>query len=199
MIFILQNYAWLKPLQTFLVFQDVFTVTLFVFQDVFKSLQDVLKTCLQDVLQLCLQDVFKMSSRRLGRQKNVTLKRSSRRLQDVFSTFSPRRMFAGYGALILTLEFQSNSTKNMKHVNLAPKDVQRILSSHKSIMNRECSKRKLFLKIPQYSQENTCVGISFLIKMQVFRPPALLKRESNTSAIADIEKFSRTPISKNIC
>ena len=36
-----------------------------------------------------------MSSRRLGRQKNVTLKTSSRRLQDVFSTSSPRRMFAG--------------------------------------------------------------------------------------------------------
>ena len=37
--------------QTFLVFQDVFSITLFVFQDVFK-------TCLQDVLQLCLQDVL---------------------------------------------------------------------------------------------------------------------------------------------
>ena len=62
--------------------EDVFSVTLFVFQDVFKTylqyvflkrLQDVFKTCLQDVLQLCLQDVFKTSSRRLGRQKNVTL------------------------------------------------------------------------------------------------------------------------------
>ena len=81
--------------------EDVFSVTLFVFQDVFKTylqyvflkrlqdvlqdvfktfsrrlqdvFQDVFKTCLQDVLQLCLQDVFKTSSRRLGRQKNVTL------------------------------------------------------------------------------------------------------------------------------
>ena len=68
-------------------------------QDVFKTssrrlprrLQDVFKTCLQDVLQLCLQT----SSRRLGRQKNVTLTTSSRCLQDVFSTSSPRRMFAG--------------------------------------------------------------------------------------------------------
>ena len=56
-----------------------------------RCLQDVFKTCLQEVLQLCLQT----SSRRLGRQKNVTLTTSSRCLQDVFSTSSPRRMFAG--------------------------------------------------------------------------------------------------------
>ena len=63
--------------QTFLVFQDVFSITLFVFQDVFKT------------FPRRLQDVFArrlaiMSSRRLGRQKNVTLK-----------TSSPRRMFVG--------------------------------------------------------------------------------------------------------
>ena len=62
---------------------------------------------------------------------------------------------------------------------------QRILSSHQSIMNRKCSTRKLFLKISQYSQENTCVGISFLIKMQAFRAPALLKRDSNTGVFCE--------------
>ena len=92
-------------LQTFLVFQDVFKMSWRRLQrntfrlprpleDVFKThlqyvflkrLQDVFKTCLRDVLQLCLQDVFAsrlaiMSSRRLGRQKNVTLKTSSVRL-----------------------------------------------------------------------------------------------------------------------
>ena len=82
-------------------------------------------------------------------------------------------------------EKQSNSTRNMKHVNFVPKDVQRILSSHKSIMNRKCSTRKLFLKISQYSQENTCVGISFLIKIQAFRAPALLKRDSNTGVFCE--------------
>ena len=80
---------------------------------------------------------------------------------------------------------QSNSTRNMKHVNFVPKDVQRILSSRKNIMNRKCSTRKLFLKISQYSQENTCVGISFLIKMQAVRPPALLKRVSNTGVFCE--------------
>ena len=56
---------------------------------------------------------------------------------------------------------------------------QRIISSHQSIMNKKCFTRKLFLKISQYSQENTFVGISFLIKR--------------------LEKFLRTLILKNIC
>ena len=64
----------------------------------------------------------------------------------------------------------------MKQVNFVPEDVQRILSSHKSIMKRKCSTRKLFLKISQDSQENTCVGASFLIKMQGFRPPNFIKK-----------------------
>ena len=67
--------------QTFLVFQDVFKTFSRRLQDVF---QDVFKTCLQDVLQLCLQDVLE--------DKKML---HWRRLQDVFSTSSPRRMFAG--------------------------------------------------------------------------------------------------------
>ena len=80
---------------------------------------------------------------------------------------------------------QSNSAKNMKHVNFVPKGVQRVMSSCKSIMNRNCSTRKLFLKLWQYSQENICVGISFLIKMQAFRAPALLKTHSNTGVFCE--------------
>ena len=53
---------------------------------------------LQDVsVRRLLQDVFKS----LERQKNVTLKTSSIRLQDVFSTSSSRRMFAGIVAKTL--------------------------------------------------------------------------------------------------
>ena len=94
---------------------------------------------------------------------------------------------------------QSNSTRNIKHVNFVLKDVQIILSSRKSIMNRKCSKRKMFLKISQHSQENTNFGISFWIKMQAFRAPALLKRDLNTGVFANIEKILRTPILKSIC
>ena len=66
--------------QTFLVFQDVFSVTRFVFQDVLKTSS----RRLQDVFAIRLP---KMSSRRL---QDVFAKRlaimSSRRLQDVFKT-----------------------------------------------------------------------------------------------------------------
>ena len=57
----------------------------------------------------------------------------------------------------------------MKNFNFVPKDVQRILSSHKvseKYNEEKVFTRKLFLKMSQYSQQNTCVGISFLIKLQ---------------------------------
>ena len=41
--------------------------------------------------------------------------------------------------------------------------------------------KKLFLKISQYSQENTGVSL-FLIKIQASRPATLLKRDSSTGA-----------------
>ena len=34
--------------------------------------------------------------------------------------------------------------------------------------HRRCSLKKVFLKISQISQENTCVGVPFLIKLQVY-------------------------------
>ena len=92
---------------------------------------------------------------------------------------------------------QSNSTRNIKHVNLVLKDVQRILSSSKSIMNRKCSTRKVFLKISQYSQENTCVGISFLIKIQAFRAPALLKETREIFKNTYFEEHLRTAASES--
>ena len=65
--------------------QDVFSVILFVFQDVFKTyLQYVFLKRLQDVFKTCLQDVFKTSWKT---KKCYT--------EDAFSTSSPRRMFAG--------------------------------------------------------------------------------------------------------
>ena len=82
--------------------EDVFSVTLFVFQDLLKTssrrLQDVFairlpKTSsrrLQDVFLKRLQEVFKTSSKRLPRRlQDVFVRRlaimSSRRLQDVFA------------------------------------------------------------------------------------------------------------------
>ena len=93
---LLRSWIGLLPSKHFVFFkmssrclEDVFSLTLFVFQDLLRTslrrfpktslkrlprrLQDVFKMCLKDVLQLCLQDVF---ARRL-----VIM--SSRRLQDV--------------------------------------------------------------------------------------------------------------------
>ena len=55
----------------------------------------------------------------------------------------------------------------MKNINFVPKVVKRSI-------------KKLFFKISQYSQENNCVRVSFLIKMPTFRAATLLKGDSNT-------------------
>ena len=67
----------------------------------------------------------------------------------------------------------------------------------KGITNRS-SIKKPFLKISQYSQKNTCVGVSFLNKKQAFSPETLLKRGFNSGAV-NIAKFLKTPVLKNIC
>ena len=54
--------------------------------------------------------------------------------------------------------------------------------------SREAFYKKLFFKISQYSQENNCVGVFFLIKMQTFRPATLLKGDSNTVVFLTIFK-----------
>ena len=64
--------------------------------------------------------------------------------------------------------------------------------------SREAFYKKLFFKISQYSQENSCVGVFFLMEMQTVRPPTSLKGDSN-SCFLDKEKFLRTAILKNIC
>ena len=47
--------------------------------------------------------------------------------------------------------------------------------------------KKVHLRILQYWQENTCLGVSFLIKLQALVSNFIKK------------KFLRTPILKNIC
>ena len=43
--------------------------------------------------------------------------------------------------------------------------------------HRRRSEKKVFLKISQYSQENTCVGVS----LQAFKSAIFLKRDFNTN------------------
>ena len=54
--------------------------------------------------------------------------------------------------------------------------------------------KKLFLKIPQYSQESTCVRVSFLIKLH-----STLKRRLQRGCFsANITKSLRAPFLKNL-
>ena len=71
--------------------------------------------------------------------------------------------------------------------------------SRKNIMNI-CSTKKLFLKILGYSQEDTCVGVSFLITLQAFSHAILLKRDLQHRCLpVNIAQFLRTPVLKNTC
>ena len=95
MLKVSENRKGKKPAtqQTFLVFQDVFNVTLFIFQDVFKTSsrrhQDVFAIRLPKAsskrLQDVLQDVFKAFSRRIQDILQDVFKTPSTRLQDVFA------------------------------------------------------------------------------------------------------------------
>ena len=55
-------------------------------QQTFLVFQDVFKTYSRRIQDVFARRLVIMSSRRLGRQKYVTLKTSSKRRQDVFST-----------------------------------------------------------------------------------------------------------------
>ena len=96
--------------QTFLVFQDVFKIS-------WKRLQRNIflspKTCLQDVFKTSSWTRLSIISwRRLGRQKNVTLKTSSRRLQYAFTKMNVcwDSVYILYFMLYASLKFRSKRT-----------------------------------------------------------------------------------------
>ena len=60
---------------------------------------------------------------------------------------------------------------------------------------RECFNKNLFLKISQYSPENTCVVSLFFYKVISLQPSGLQHR----CFLVNNTKFLRTPILKNIC
>ena len=61
---------------------------------------------------------------------------------------------------------------------------KRYRSSH-----HRCFTKRLFLKSLPYSQENTCVGVSFLIKLQAFSSATLSKTDSAQVFPVDIAIF----------
>ena len=59
---------------------------------------------------------------------------------------------------------------------------------------RKYSVKNVFLKISQNSQENTCAGVSFLIKLQASCLQRYLKRDSSHSCFpVNFVKFLRKP------
>ena len=72
-------------------------------------------------------------------------------------------------------------------------------SSLLSSSHRKCSIKKVFLKIPQYSQENICIGVFFnsVADLQVCNFSK--KRLQHRCLPVNIAKFLRTLILKNIC
>ena len=64
---------------------------------------------------------------------------------------------------------------------------------------RRCSAKKDVLKIfANFTGKHLCWSL-FLIKIQVFRPVTLSKRDSNTAIFLKFAKFLRTSILKDIC
>ena len=74
--------------------------------------------------------------------------------------------------------------------------------SAKTMLYKFRKSEGLEIQISQISQENTCVGVSFLRKLHTFWPATLLKRDSNTGAFCEIfkntsfEEHLRTTTSK---
>ena len=74
--------------------------------------------------------------------------------------------------------------------------------SAKTMLYKFRKSEELEIQISQISQENTCVGVSFLRKLHTFWPATLLKRDSNTGAFCEIfkntsfEEHLRTTTSK---
>ena len=51
-------------------------------------------------------------------------------------------------------------------------------------VSRKCSVKKVFLKISQNSQENTCARVSFFIKLQAFALLNFIKKETLTQVFS---------------
>ena len=99
--------------------------------------------------------------------------------------------------------FASSDFLSVLQINTCPQDLREILQSIKNVLrettilfrsnHQRCSIKKLFLKVSQYSQENTYVPWSlFLIKLQDFSPAALFKIDPNTGFLCEYCKILKS-------
>ena len=91
--------------------------------------------------------------------RNPRFRRRLTMVSEIVEDFEPPSKKFLATPLYLELEILRNSSTIFR-------------SSH-----QRCSIKQLFLKMLWYSQENTCVGVFF--KLRVFRPLTVLKRDVN--------------------
>ena len=91
----------------------------------------------------------------------------------------------------------------MKHVNFVPKDVQRILSSHK--ISEKYNEQKVFYKkavlknFAIFTGKHPCWNLFFNKNAGFLACSFIKKRLEHRWFFSNTEKFLKTPILKNIC
>ena len=75
--------------------------------------------------------------------------------------------------------FSWNFMRSQDLKSLAVRQLVRYVATFRS-SHRSCSVKKVFLKISQISLENTCVRVSFLIKLKAWRPECLQLYQKET-------------------
>ena len=147
-----------------------------------RCLQYVLKTCLQDVFKTCLQrNNFSSSSLSSGHLERC--------LQDVFKT--SWKMKNCYAANVLKTSSRHVLKKSWPtNVYWAKIGFEEYGSSH-----RNCSTKKVFLKMSQNSQENTCasVRVSLFNKFAGWHMQLYWNRGSGTGVSFKFVKFKKAP------
>ena len=74
-----------------------------------------------------------------------------------------------------------NIETTMKFARL--KSISSIEDTYLEAATEGVPEKKPFLKVSQYSQENSCCWSLRLIKLQAFSPASLLKRDSKTGVL----------------
>ena len=79
------------------------------------------------------------------------------------------------------------------------KEFYHYIKFQKNIMNRKCSSRKLFSKILQYSQENTCRNLCFNKNAGLKACSFIKKRLTHSRFFFEYWEVFKATIFKNIC
>ena len=90
---------------------------------------------------------------------NRELLKNSRQIHDIFTKFPKFPTIPDIPDRVDTLFYKFCTNLSKAELEILGNSSTIFRSSH-----RRCSIKKLFLKISRYSQDDTCVGISFLIK-----------------------------------